>query len=120
MIRRKTMFYGSAIVLLAGVLLISSPATSCAQGAGTGTVVGTIANCATGNGIDGVLVSTGTGCADVSQDGLYVLLCPAGIYSLMFKEVDYITEVRGVRIDAGSVTWLEVCMRCRGCGYNCD
>ena len=78
--------------------------------AGTGIISGVVTDAKTGAPLAGVYVSTSMGTSATTNQGVYVMLCPAGRGTIYFQKAFYYGIPQGFRVCAGEVTELNASM----------
>ena len=77
---------------------------------GTGIVYGMVVGSLTGNGISGVNLMTTGGIKAQTDEGVYVMLHPAGIFSLTCSATGFLSATRALTVNAGVSTELNVAL----------
>ncbi len=78
--------------------------------AGTGVISGKTVDAQTGDGIDGISIRTSGGGAAVTEDGYYVLVHPAGMFTIQASGQDYSAVTNSVTLNAGETEEVNMVM----------
>ena len=70
--------------------------------AGTGIVFGTVVDAESHAPVNGVNIQTSSGTSATTQNGVYVLLSPSGVFSLTTSSSKYMPTTKSVNLNAGS------------------
>jgi len=74
---------------------------------GTGIISGVIINAETGEGLDGVMISTNSGGSTISSEGSYVMLHVAGVCTVSPQTSHFIPTSRSLSVISGGVSTLD-------------
>ena len=78
--------------------------------AGTGVISGMITDAATGAVIDGALIKTSGSVSDISTDGFYLMLHPAGFFTVSVTATGYPTRVVSCTVTSGETLTQDIAL----------
>ena len=105
-----TTITGTTTTTVGPTTTTSSPGTTTTSTpiAGTGIIVGMITNADTGGVIDGAFINTSGGISKISSDGFYLMLHPAGVFTMTVSATGYLTRVVSCTVISGQDLMLDI------------
>ena len=104
---KKTTF---AVILIVAGLISSSVFSGTLLAQQTGIITGTVTDIQTGGKLSNVLLQTDAGVSSVSVEGYYLMLHPAGTYTLTATAIKYDKYTAPVTVAAGQTVTLDIAM----------
>ncbi len=84
--------------------------------AGTGLITGMVIDAATGEGISGVSISTNGGASTATEEGYYMLIHPAGTYSITAMDAKHGSVPKSFTLEAGADITINQCLGAKESG----
>ncbi|MEI6126859.1 MAG: CFI-box-CTERM domain-containing protein, partial [Pseudomonadota bacterium] len=84
--------------------------------AGTGIVFGSVTEIETGNPVNNASISTTVGASAVSQEGYYLLLGPAGVFTLTVSDAVHQPASKSVNLITGSSVEADILLQLKSSG----
>jgi len=87
---------------------------------GTGVISGNVVDVATGAGLDGASIATNGGGASLTEDGYFILVHPAGMFTVQANLAGYVPAAQSVSLSAGQSQNLDMALSLQGADHGSD